>query len=69
MVPYRRILRIPWREHVKNEIVLSKMKSKRTLGIKKRQMQFLEHVMRKDGSEKLTLSGHMKSEGDRRIRV
>ena len=56
---YRRILRISWTEHITNEEVLRRMGARRKLmnNIRKRQLQFLGHVMRKEGLENLTLTG------------
>jgi len=61
----RRMLRISWTERVTNEEVLRRAGVKRTLMkvIRKRQMQFLGHVMRCKGLENLVLTG--KIEGKR----
>ena len=61
----RRMLRISWTEHITNEEVLRRTGSGRRLMkmIRKRQMEFLGHVMRKDGLENLMVTG--KIEGRR----
>ena len=55
----RRLLRIGWESHTRNEEVLIKADTERKLmkTIKKQQLQFLGHCMRKDGIEKLALTG------------
>ena len=55
----RRMLRISWTEHVKNEEVLRRSKCDRFLlsTIRKNQLSFLGHVMRKEGLEELALTG------------
>lgn len=40
-----------------NDKVLEKIETKKTLNIWKRQLKFLEHIIRKDGSENLILTG------------
>lgn len=62
---YRRILRMPWMEHVNNEEVLGKMWRKwiLLLKIRKKQLKFTRYIIRKWSMENLTLSGH--SEGRR----
>ena len=55
----RRMLRISWTEHVSNEEVLGRANyNRRLLGIiRKRQLSFLGHAMRKEGIENLALTG------------
>lgn len=59
----RRILRITWTEHMNNSEVLeemqTKMEKKRTLiiNIRKRELNFLGHIKRKERLENLTLPG------------
>ena len=55
----RRMLRIPWTDHITNEEVLRKAGCQRKLmfNIRKRQLLFLGHVIRKEGLEELVLSG------------
>ena len=70
---YRRMLKIPWTGHVTNEEVLKKIGTKRKLlpTIRKRQLEFLGHVMRKESVENLTLTGRIegkKSRGRPRIK-
>ena len=70
---YRRMLKIPWTDHVTNEEVLKKIGTKRKLltSVRKRLLEFLGHVMRKESLENLTLTGHIegkKSRGRPRIK-
>ncbi|MCH9665805.1 MAG: hypothetical protein K0U41_08180 [Gammaproteobacteria bacterium] len=62
---YRRMLRISWTDHATNEEVLRRAGTKRKLinKIRKRQLQFLGHIMRKGKLENLSLTG--KIEGKR----
>ena len=62
---YRRMLRISWTDRVTNQEVLRRAGTERTLvkEIRKRQLNFLGHVLRKEGVEHLTLTG--KIEGKR----
>lgn len=53
----RRIVWIPWTEHKKNEEMLRKIETKRTLRIRNRQLKLLGHKMKKEGLEDLTLTG------------
>ncbi|XP_037794114.1 uncharacterized protein LOC119589587 [Penaeus monodon] len=55
----RRMFRVSWTDHVANEAVLRKAGREKSLlkCIRKRQMQFLGHIMRKDGLENLTITG------------
>ena len=55
----RRILRIDWTSHTTNEEVLFLADTERKLmkSIKKQQIQFLGHRIRKDGMEKIILKG------------
>ena len=55
----RRIFRISWTDHVINEEVLRKAGKERSLMkfIRKRQLQFLGHIMRKEGLENLITTG------------
>ena len=69
---YRRMLRISWTEHATNEEALRRAGGKRKLvkTNKKRQLQFLGHVMRKGNLENLTLTGRIegtRSRGRQRI--
>ena len=61
----RRMLRISFTEHTSDEKVLERCNAERTLvkTIRKRQMGFLGHIMRKEGLENLTLTG--KVQGNR----
>ena len=61
----RRILRISWTEGITNKEVLSRAGVKRTLmaTIRSRKMKFLGHVMRRNGTENLAITG--KIEGTR----
>ena len=62
---WRRVLRISWTERVTNERVLERMETGRELlrRIRSRQLNFLGHVLRRDGMESLCLTG--KIEGRR----
>ena len=62
---YRRMLRISWTEHMSNEEVLAKAGTRRKLvvTIRKRQLQFLGHVLRKEELEDVAITG--KIEGKR----
>ena len=62
---YRRMLRLSWTKKVTNEEVLKRIREGRTLmkRIRKRQLEFLGHVMRKEKLENLTVTG--KIEGTR----
>ncbi|MGX9987587.1 reverse transcriptase domain-containing protein [Soonwooa purpurea] len=64
---YRRMLRISWTQHVSNYEVLRRMQTKRRLmlDIRKRQLKFLGHVMRKEGLENLILTGRIEGGRDR----
>ena len=55
----QRVLRIGWKGHTTNEEVLIEADIERKMmkTIKKQQLQFLGHCMRKDGVEKLALTG------------
>ena len=61
----RRMLRISFTEHTSDEKVLERCNAERTLikTIRKRQMGFLGHIMRKEGFENLILTG--KAQGNR----
>jgi len=68
----RRMFRVSWTDHVANEAVLRKAGREKSLlkCIRKRQMQFLGHIMRKDGLENLTITGKIegkRSRGRQRI--
>ena len=62
---YRRMLRISWTDHMSNEEVLAKAGTRRKLvvTIRKRQLQFLGHVLRKEELEDVAITG--KIEGKR----
>ena len=62
---YRRMLRISWTNRITNEEVLRRIGMQRTLvkEIRKRQLNFLEHILRKEKIEHLCLTG--KIEGRR----
>ena len=62
---YRRMLRISWTDRITNEEVLRRIGMQRTLvkEIRKRQMNFLGHILRKEKIEHLCLTG--KIEGRR----
>ena len=56
---YRRMLKIPWTARVTNEEVLRRVNQERSLlrTIRKRQMEFLGHVIRREKIEYLYLTG------------
>ena len=56
---YRRMLRVSWRDRVTNEEVLRRVGQQRTLlaELRKRQMNFLGHVLRNEKVEHLCLTG------------
>lgn len=62
---YRKMLRISWVKKLSNEKVLKLVKEDRSLlvTIRKRQLSFMGHVMRKNGLERLVIEG--KIEGKR----
>ena len=62
---YRRMLRISWTNRITNEEVLRRIGMQRTLvkEIRKRQLNFLGHILRKEKIEHLCLTG--KIEGRR----
>ena len=59
-------MRILWTDHLTNE-VLRKAKTERSLikTIRKRQLQFLGHIMRKEGLENLMLTGYIDGKRDK----
>ena len=67
MLFYRRIMRISWTDHLTNEEVLRKAKTERSLikTIRKRQLQFLGHIMRKERLENLMLTGYTDGKRDK----
>ena len=64
---YRRMLRISWTQHVSNYEGLRRMQTRRKLklDIRKRQLKFLGHIMRKEGLENLILTGRIEGGRDR----
>ena len=62
---WRRVLSVPWTTRVTNQRILERMDTTRVLlnTIRKRQLQFLGHVLREEGLENLCLTG--KIEGRR----
>jgi len=56
---YRRMMKIPWTDMVKNEDVLERVKEQRQIikRITEKQMRFLGHIAREDNLEKLVLDG------------
>ena len=61
----RRMLRISWGDHISNEEVLKRAGEERKLNkmIRKRQAEFIGHIMRKEGLEEIIITG--KIEGKR----
>ena len=64
---YRRMLRISWIDRVTNEEVLRRIGAKRSLlhKIRKRQLEFLGHAMRKEGLEEQILTGMIEGKRSR----
>ena len=63
---YRRLMRISWKDKMTNKEVLRKVGLEQTClmnAIRKRQLEFLRHIIRRDGIEKSALAG--KIEGKR----
>ena len=58
---WRRILKIPWTQRVKNEEVLRRVQSKRELmtTIYQRQLKFMGHIERKQGLELICMTGKL----------
>ena len=70
---YRRMLRINWTDRVTNEEVLQRIGMQRTLikEIRKRQINFLDHILRREKTEHLCLTGKIegrKSRGRQRLK-
>ena len=68
----RKMMKIPWTDKVCNEGVLSRAQVKRKLmkDIRVRQLNFLGHIIRRDGLENLAVTGRIegkKSGGRRRV--
>ena len=63
----RRIMRISWTELISNKEVLERAGMERSLlkNIRKRQLEFLGHVMRKGGLERLAVAGKIKGKRSR----
>lgn len=68
---YRRMLRIPWIEHVSSDKILEKMVTRRKLilNTRKRELKYQEHIMRKKGLENLILTGQIEGKEERRKTV
>ena len=64
---YRRMMKISWVNHVTNEEVLRRAGTERKImkAIRKRQIEFLGHVMRKEGLEELMLTGRVNGKRSR----
>ena len=70
---YRRMLKISWTDRVSNEEVLRRVDMPRTMlkDIRRRQMNFVGHVLRKEKLEHLCLTGKVegrRSRGRQRIK-
>ena len=59
---WRRVLRVPWTAKKTNEEVLREMETDRELmtTIRKRQLRFLGHIMRREGLEEVVMMGMVK---------
>ena len=69
---FRRILKVSWTERVSNDEVLRRAGVERSLlkSIRKRQLEFLGHIMRKEGLENLSITGKIdgrRSRGRQRL--
>ena len=64
---YRRILRIPYTAHVKNEVVLDRMSENRELIniIRSQQIKFFGHIMRNKSIKNITMTEKIKGRRDR----
>ena len=64
---YRRMMRISFSQHRPNEEVLWKVERDRSLikNIRKRQLEFLGHILRKDGMENLRMTGFVSGKRSR----
>ena len=64
---YRRMMRISFSQHMSNEEVLRKVEADRNLikNIRKRQLEFLGHTLRKDGMENLCITGFVEGKRGR----
>ena len=64
---YRRMMKISWVDHITNEEVLRRAGTERKImkTIRKRQIEFLGHVMRKEGLEELMLTGRVNGKRSR----
>ena len=64
---YQRIPKISWTHLLSNEEALRRAKTKHTLLmiIRKRQLEFLGHIMRKNRLEELILTGSVDGKGSR----
>ena len=70
---YRMMMRISLSPHMSNEEVLRKAEADKSLikNIRKRQPEFLGHILRKDGKENLCTTGFVhgkRSRGSQRIK-
>ena len=58
---YRRMIRISFSQHMSNQEVLRKVEADRSLfkNIRKRKLEFLGHILRKDSMENLCITGSL----------
>ena len=56
---YRRMIWISFLQHIFNKVVLRKVQAHKSLikNIRNRQLEFLGHILRKDGMENLCITG------------
>lgn len=69
---YRRLIRIPCKEHWGNEEVLKRIEKKRTLifRIRTRQLKFIGHMLKKKKFlENMTPTGHKEGKGTEKNNV
>ena len=64
---YRRMLRISWRDRVTNEDVMARLGVQRSLvkEIRKRQLNFIGHIIRREKIEHLCLTGRIEGRRSR----
>ena len=64
---YRRMMRISFFQHMSNEEVLRQVEADGSLikSIRKRQLEFLGHILRKDGMENLCITGFVEGKRSR----
>ena len=61
MWPYRRMLRISWKEHKTNADVLTQDENQKIIikYYQKKEMSYFEHIIRRDGIQRLLMEGRI----------